>query len=169
MPVRSLSGTFDSRATIGPATKDRDNPNDRVRHSLRRAVCGLAATVTGPGAVDGGRVKADPAADALSKLNELSQQAVQTREAVTAAQRDADARLAAQTAADDRHRADLAALEAANAQLQPYQAAVDRVAAMDYMSGRTGQLAAVLTAGSPQQLIDQLSLQRTSPRRRPTR
>ena len=83
---------------------------------------------------------ADPAADALSKLNELSQQAVQSREAVTTAQRDVDARLAEQTAADDRHRADLAALEVANAQLEPYQAAVDRVAAMAYMSGRTGQI-----------------------------
>ena len=107
-----------------------------------------------------GDVQADPAADALSKLNDLSRQALQTREAVTAAQRDADDRLAAQTAAEDRHRADLAALEAANSQLAPYQAAVDRVAAMDYMSGRTGRLAAVLTAASPQQLIDQLSLQR---------
>ena len=56
--------------------------------------------------------------------------------------------------------ADLAALDAANSQLEPYQAAVDRVAAADYMSGRTGGLAAVLTAASPQQLIDQLSLQR---------
>ena len=102
-----------------------------------------------------------PAADALAKLNELSRQALQSRDAVTAAQRDADARLAAQTAAEDRHRADLAALEAANSELEPHQAAVDRVAAMDYMSGRTGQLAAVLTAASPQQLIDQLSLQRT--------
>ena len=32
---------------------------------------------------------------------------------------------------------------------------------MTYMSGRNGQFAAVLTAASPQQLIDQLSLQRT--------
>ena len=107
-----------------------------------------------------GDVQADPAADALSKLNDLSRQALQTRKAVTAAQRDADDRLAAQTAAEDRHRADLAALETANSQLAPYQAAVDRVAAVDYMSGRTGGLAAVLTAASPQQLIDQLSLQR---------
>ena len=112
-------------------------------------------------AVDGRRATRIPAADALSKLNELSQQAVQTRKAVTAAQRDADARLAEQAAADDRHRADLAALEAANIQLEPLQAAVDRVAAMNYMSGRDGQLAAVLSAASPQQLIDQLSLQRT--------
>lgn len=107
-----------------------------------------------------GGVRADPAADALATLNELSQQAVQSREAVTAAQRDADARLAEQTAAVDRHNADLAALAVANAELAPHQAAVDRVAAMHYTSG-SGQFAAMLTASSPQQLIDQLSLQRT--------
>jgi peptidoglycan DL-endopeptidase CwlO len=107
-----------------------------------------------------GDVKADPAADALAKLDELSSQALQTREAVTVAQRDADDRLAAQTAAENRHRADLVALDAANSQLASNQAAADKVAVMTYVSGRTGQLAAVLTAGSPQQLIDQLSLQR---------
>ena len=107
-----------------------------------------------------GDVKADPAADALSRLDELSGQALQTREAVTLAQRDADDRLAAQTAAENRHRADQVALDAANSQLASNQAAADQVAAMTYVSGRTGQLAAVLTAGSPQQLIDQLSLQR---------
>lgn len=107
-----------------------------------------------------GDVLADPAADALSKLNELSRQAVESRDAVTTAQRDADARLAAQTAAEDRHRADLTALDVANAQLQPHQAAANRVAAMTYMSGGTGQMAAVLTAGSPQQLIGHLSLRR---------
>lgn len=131
-----------------------------VRHSLRRAVCGFAATALVLAASMSG-AQADPAADALAKLNELSQQAVQSREAVTNAQREADARLAEQTAADDRHRADRQALDAANAQLQPYQAAIDRVARMEYMSGRSGQMAAVLTAGSPQQLIDRLSLQRT--------
>lgn len=130
-----------------------------VRQSLRRTAYGSAAAVLVL-AISMGAVQADPAADALAKLNELSQQALQSREAVTTAQRDAGARLAEQIAADDRHRADLDALEAANAQLQPYQAAVDRVAAMTYMSGRNGQLAAVLTAASPQQLIDGLSLQR---------
>jgi hypothetical protein len=108
-----------------------------------------------------GDVTADPAADALSRLDELSRQAVHSRDAVTTAQRDVDTRLAAQTAAEDRHRADLEALEVANSQLQPYQDAVDRVAVMTYVSGRTGPLAAMLTAASPQQLIDQLSLQRT--------
>jgi peptidoglycan DL-endopeptidase CwlO len=132
----------------------------RVRRLLRRTAGGSAAAVLVLTLSMAGDVQADPAADALAKLNDLSRQAVQTREAVTAAQRDADARQAAQTAAEDRHRADLAALEAANAQLQPYQAAVNRIAAMTYVSGRTGRMAAVLTAASPQQLIDQLSLQR---------
>ncbi|MGV0811049.1 glycoside hydrolase [Mycolicibacterium boenickei] len=129
-----------------------------ARQLLRRAVCGSAAVLML--ATTMGDVKADPAADAMAELNKLSRQAVESREAVTAAQRDADARLAEQTAAADRHRADLDALEIANTQLQPHQAAVDRVAAMTYMSGRTGDVAAMLTAASPQQLIDQLSVQR---------
>ncbi|WP_123027502.1 coiled-coil domain-containing protein [Mycolicibacterium stellerae] len=133
----------------------------RVCHSLRRTAYGAAAAVLALVMSVGG-VMADPAADALSRLNELSRQAVQSREAVTTAQRDVDARLAAQTAAEERHRVDLAALEVANSELEPFQAAVDRLAAMAYMSGGTGQFAAVLTAGSPQHLIDQLSLQRAT-------
>ncbi len=132
----------------------------RVRHSLWRAAGGLAAAVLVLAVSLAGDVNADPAADALSKLDGLSRQALQSREAVTHAQRDANAKLAAQTAAEDRHRANLAALDAANFQLAPHQAAADKVAAMTYVSGRTGQWAALLTAGSPQQLIDQMSLQR---------
>lgn len=132
----------------------------RVRHSLRRTAGGFAAGVMVLAIVIAGDVNADPAADALAKLDELSQQALQTREAVTAAQRDADDKLAVQTAAENRQRADLEALDVANAQLATHQAAADKVAAMTYVSGRTGQLAAVMTAGSPQELIDQLSLQR---------
>ncbi|MGV0607543.1 coiled-coil domain-containing protein [Mycolicibacterium sp. XJ1904] len=130
-----------------------------MRHSLRRTVCG-AATAVLVLVASIGAVNADPADDALAKLNELSAQALQTREAVTAAQRDVDTKEAAQRAADERHRADLDALAAVNAELAPYQAAVDRIAAMDYMSGRNGQAAALLTASSPQQLLDKLSLQR---------
>ncbi|WP_445167768.1 coiled-coil domain-containing protein [Mycolicibacterium sp. Dal123E01] len=130
-----------------------------VRHSLQRSVCGCvtAALVLG---VSMGDVNADPGADALSRLNELSQQAVQSREAFTAAQRDADAKSAEQTAAVTRHRLDLASLDIANLQFEPYQAAADKIAAMNYMSGRSGQFAAVFTATSPQQLIDQMSIQR---------
>jgi peptidoglycan DL-endopeptidase CwlO len=132
----------------------------RVRQSLRGTAGGFAAAVLVLAMSIAGDVKADPAADALAKLDELSSQAIQTREAVTLAQREAEDRLAAKTAAEDRHRADLVALAAANSQLASNQAAADQVAAMTYVSGRTGQLAALLTAGSPQQLIDQLSLQR---------
>lgn len=130
-----------------------------ARHPLRRTVGGFAAAVLVLAMSIAG-VKADPAADALAKLEELSSQAIQTREAVTNAQHDAEDKLAAQTAAEDRHRANLAALDAANSQLAANQAAADKVAAMTYMSGRTGQMTAVLTAGSPQELIDGLSLQR---------
>ncbi|KWX69066.1 glycoside hydrolase [Mycobacterium sp. NAZ190054] len=130
-----------------------------VRHSVRRTAYGAAAAVLAFALTLSG-VKADPAADALAKLNELSGQAVQSREAVTTAQRDADAKLAEQTAAEERHRADLEALDAADAQLQPYQAAVNRVAAMTYMGGRTGPVAAVLSAASPQQVIEELSVER---------
>jgi hypothetical protein len=132
----------------------------RARRLLRRTAAGSLAAVLVLALSLAGDVQADPAADALSKLNDLSRQALQTRGAVTAAQRDADDRLAAQTAAEERHRADVGALEAANTQLQPFQAAADRVAAMTYMSGPDGRLAVVLSAASPQQLIDQLSLQR---------
>jgi hypothetical protein len=132
----------------------------RVRQSLRGTAGGFAAAVLVLAMSIAGDVKADPAADALAKLDELSSQAIQTREAVTLAQREAEDRLAAKTPAEDRHRADLVALAAANSQLASNQAAADQVAAMTYVSGRTGQLAALLTAGSPQQLIDQLSLQR---------
>ena len=132
----------------------------RVRRFLRQAAGGSAVALLVLALSMATNAQADPAADALAKLNELSRQAVQTRQSVTDAQRDSDAKVAAQAAADDRHRADLAALEAENSRLQPYQAAVDKIAAMEYVSGRTGSLAAVLSAASPQQLIDQLSLQR---------
>ncbi|MCH9735120.1 MAG: glycoside hydrolase [Actinomycetia bacterium] len=137
----------------------------RLRYSRGRTGCGAVAVFLLLVVSIVGEVRADPAADALSRLAELSRQAVQSREAVTSAQLDLDTRLAAQTAAEERHRADLAALEAANSQLQAHQRSVDRVAASMYVSGRSGWLAALLTADSPQQLIDQIWLQRTIPER----
>ncbi|GJF11678.1 glycoside hydrolase [Mycolicibacterium cyprinidarum] len=127
-----------------------------VRRSLRRTTCAAVAAVLAVTLSVVGVAIADPAADALSRLNELSRLAVQSRDAVTAAQLELDSRLAAQMAAEDQHRGDLAALDADNAKLQAHQVAVDRVAAMMYTSGRSGLLAAVLTADSPQQLIDQV-------------
>lgn len=132
---------------------------NRLDHSLRRTVRASVAAVVVL-AISMGDVNADPSADAVARLNELSSQALKSREAVTAAQRDVDARLAAQAEAEARHRADLEALEVANLQLQPYQVIANRVAAMTYMGGGAGQVAAVLAAASPQQLIDSLSVQR---------
>ncbi|RWA19446.1 hypothetical protein MBRU_16975 [Mycolicibacterium brumae DSM 44177] len=103
---------------------------------------------------------ADPADDALAQLQELSRTAEQTNEAVNAAQDDLDAKLAAQTAAEQQRDSDAAALQTAQTKLAGYQTSVDEFAVATYMSGQTGELGAVLTATSPQGLIDQLSLQR---------
>jgi cell wall-associated NlpC family hydrolase len=105
-------------------------------------------------------VRADPADDALAKLNELSRQAEQTTEAMHSAQLDLNDKLAAQQAADAKHVGDQAAADTAKAQLANFQMSVDKVAAAQYMGGRTDGMDAMLTADSPQNLIDQLAVQR---------
>jgi cell wall-associated NlpC family hydrolase len=105
-------------------------------------------------------VQADPAADALAKLNELSRQAEQTTEAMHSAQLDLNDKLAVQQAADAKHAADSGALESAKSQLATFQTGVNKVAAAQYMGGRPDGLNALLTASSPQGLIDQMSIQR---------
>ncbi|MGV0803861.1 endopeptidase, partial [Mycolicibacterium elephantis] len=62
--------------------------------------------------------------------------------------------------AEAKHAADVAALESARGQLATFQTAVNKVAAAEYMGGRTDGMDAMLTASSPQGLIDQLSVQR---------
>lgn len=103
---------------------------------------------------------ADPAEDALAQLTELSRQAEQLTESMHSAQLDLDQKVAAQTAAEQRHSGDIAALDAAKAQLVGYQGAVDKLAAAVYMGGRTDGLNAILTAASPQGLIDKMAVQR---------
>ena len=76
------------------------------------------------------------------------------------AQLNLDEKLAAQQAADNAHAADQAALDSARDQLTTYRAAVNRFAATTYMGGRVGGADAILTAESPQQLIDKLGVQR---------
>ncbi|MEB3051883.1 peptidoglycan hydrolase RipC [Mycolicibacter sp. MYC123] len=107
-----------------------------------------------------GQVHADPADDAMAKLSELSRQAEQTTEAMHTAQLNLDEKLAAQRAADRTHDDDQAALAAARDQLSGYRSAVNRFAATTYMGGRVGGMDAMLTAESPQQLIDKLAVQR---------
>ncbi|RFD24826.1 endopeptidase [Mycobacterium uberis] len=103
---------------------------------------------------------ADPAEDALAKLNELSRQAEQTTEAMHSAQLDLNDKLAAQRVADKKHMDDQAALADAKARLATFQAAVNKLAAATYMCGHINGMTAILTTDSPQQLIDKLALQR---------
>jgi peptidoglycan DL-endopeptidase CwlO len=104
-------------------------------------------------------VHADPADDSLAKLSELSRQAEQTTEEMHTAQLDLDKKLAAQKVADQKHADDLAAADAAKAQLASYQMTVDKLAAAMYMGAHTDSLSAMMTADSPQHLIDQMSAQ----------
>lgn len=107
-----------------------------------------------------GHASADPAQDALAKLNNLSRQAEQTTEAMHSAQLDLDNKLAVQQAAETKHADDIRAMESARAQLSTFQGNVDKLAAAQYMGGRPSGFDAMLTASSPQGLIDQLSVQR---------
>lgn len=131
-------------------------PTSRVKRPVAGAIAGLTVL----SGFLAGNVQADPAADALAKLNELSRQAEQTTEAMHSAQLDLNNKLAAQQEADRRHAADLAEVDSTKALLATFQISVDRVAAAQYMGGRTSGFDAMLNAGSPQQLIDQMSVQR---------
>jgi cell wall-associated NlpC family hydrolase len=105
-------------------------------------------------------VLADPANEAMAKLNELSRQAEQTTEAMHSAQLDLNNKLAAQHAAEKKHADDDAAADAAKAKLATFQTGVDKFAAAVYMGGRTDGMNAIMTAESPQQLIGKLAVSR---------
>ncbi len=132
----------------------------RMTRVFSRPIAGAIAGLILLAGVVTGTVSADPADDALAKLNELSRQAEQTTEAMHSAQLDLNNKLAAQQAAEQKHAADVAAADKARSELATFQTAVDRVAAAQYMGGRPAGLDAILTASSPQGLIDQLSVQR---------
>jgi peptidoglycan DL-endopeptidase CwlO len=117
------------------------------------------AVISISGSIVAANVQADPADDALAKLNELSRQAEQTTEEMHTAQLDLDKKLAAQRAAEQKHDADMAAAQTATTQLASYQMTVDKLAAAMYMGGRTDSLSAMMTADSPQHLIDQMTAQ----------
>ncbi|BDX31573.1 endopeptidase [Mycobacterium antarcticum] len=124
-------------------------------HRLVAALLAMLILSTGVIAAD---VRADPAADALAQLNELSREAEQTTEAMHSAQLSLDAAAAAEDVAERRNIDDLAVVTIARANLTTYQGAVDDVAAAEYMGGPTDELTGILTANSPQQLIDQLAV-----------
>lgn len=135
-----------------------------IARGLKRSAIGSLAGFIVMSGIAAASVSADPADDALAKLNELSRQAEQTTEAMHSAQLDLNEKLAAQQAAEKKLTDDQAALEAAKARLSTFQAAVNKVAAATYMGGRTDSLDAMLTAESPQLLIDGLAVQRVMAR-----
>lgn len=139
---------------------DAHSESHRLVAPFRRLGIIVAAALLLSTAALGADVRADPATDALAKLNELSRQAEQVTEATHSAQITLTDKLAAQSATERKHTDDQAALESAHTELARYQTAVDQVAAADYMGGRSDDLTGILTAQSPQQLIDKLSLQR---------
>ena len=130
-----------------------------MRVAKRFAVPALAGFIALSG-VAGSNVLADPANDAMAKLNELSRQAEQTTEAMHSAQLDLNNKLAVQQTAEKKHTDDEAAADAAKSRLATFQAGVDKFAAAMYMGGRTDGMNAIMTAESPQQLIGKLSVQR---------
>lgn len=136
---------------------------DRAHRTIRQSRRPLISAILGVlvfGAALAGQVSADPADDALAKLNELSRQAEQTTEAMHSAQLDLDNKLAIQQQAEAKHASDVAAADTAQAQLAEFQQSVDTLAAAQYMGGRPSGFNAILTASSPQALIDQLAVQR---------
>ena len=127
---------------------------------VRKPFVGAIVVVTAITGVWATAAAADPAEDALAKLNELSRQAEQLTESVHSAEVDLEKKVQTQSDADRKHTEDLAALDAAKAQLSTYQGNVDKLAASVYMGGRTDGANAILTAASPQNLIDKMSVQR---------
>ena len=132
----------------------------RCKRGIRRPVASAIIGFTVFAGILAGSSQADPADDALAKLNELSRQAEQTTEAMHSAQLELNEKVAAQQSADAQHAADMAAVDAAENELATFQTNVDKIAAAQYMGGRTDGLNAMLTAHSPQNLIDQLAVQR---------
>jgi peptidoglycan DL-endopeptidase CwlO len=134
--------------------------NYPIARALTRSAIGVIAGLTVLSGVCAANVVADPADDAMAKLSELSRQAEQTTEAMHSAQLDLNQKVAAQQAADKKHSDDQAAVDATKARLASFQIAVNKLAAATYMGGRVSGMEAMLTADSPQGLIDKLAVQR---------
>ena len=131
-----------------------------IKRAVKRPVICAISGLTLFAGILAANVQADPADDALAKLNELSRQAERTTESMHSAELDLNNKLAAQQQAEAKHTADQAAFDKANSELATFQSSVDKFAAAQYMGGRTSGMDAMLTADSPQRLIDQLSVQR---------
>lgn len=134
--------------------------NPRTKSHAQRWLTGAVAGVVALTVIGTPAASADPAQDAVAQLGELSRQAEQLTESMHAAQLDLDTKVRVQTEAQAAHGNDIAALDAANLRLASFQGAVNTLAASVYMGGRTDGMNAILTASSPQGLIDKMAVQK---------
>ena len=132
-----------------------------MKFSKTRTLAGVITGITILSSVGGAVAVADPAQDEVAKFSAMAQESQSLAEAIKSARADLDAKLQQLSEVDKQHSADLAALQAAEADLVPHQEAVNKLAAAIYMGGRTDSVNAILTAESPQSLIDSLDVQRT--------
>ena len=126
----------------------------------RRTIAGGFVGLTVLSGVWGGPAYADPAQDQVTQFSELARQSEQLAESIKTARADLDRNMQLLAEIDKKHSEDLTALEAARVAMAPHQEAVNKLAAAVYMGGRTDSLNAILTAESPQSVIDTLDVQR---------
>lgn len=122
----------------------------------KQAVTAVVALTTASG-IWAGVASAEPT-HGSANLNDLSRQSEELAQRINAAKADFDKKLQLLAEADAKQANDLAALDAANAQLASYQGSVDKLAAATYMGRPNSGFSAVLTATSPTNLIDKLSI-----------
>ncbi|MGY1988933.1 coiled-coil domain-containing protein [Mycolicibacterium fortuitum] len=126
-----------------------------------KPVVGAIVGLTALSVVWGGAAYAESDEDRVANVNELARQAEQLSETILNAQPDLDKKRKLLSQADEKYTQDLAALDATNAQLATYQRTADKMVAAVYMGGRTDGFSAMLTAGSPTNMIDKLVVQRS--------
>ncbi len=132
-----------------------------MKYDHTKTVAAVIAGLTVLTSVWGPVAHADPAQDEVAKFSELAQQSQQLADSIKSARADLESKLRRLSEIDKQHAADLAALETADTALVPHQEAVNKLAAAIYMGGQTDSVSAILTAESPQSLIDTLDVQRT--------
>ncbi len=134
-------------------------PASAAKSVAFRALVATVVGFTSLSMMSGGTAQAEPNHDSVASLDDLARQSEELANTINAAQQDLDRKLQLVSEADSKQANDLAALEAARAQLATYQGAVNNLASAVYMGGRTDIQTAILTASSPTNLIDKLSIQ----------
>jgi hypothetical protein len=136
------------------------HPAMAAKSVVCRPLVAMVVGFTSLSMVSAGVVSAEPNHDSVANLDDLARQSDELANTINAAQQDLDRKLQLVAEADNKQAADLAALDAARAQLATYQGSVNNLAAAVYMGGRIDVQTALLTAASPTNLIDKLSIQR---------